>query len=148
MPEPLTFVTFTINNDFDYSKRKQTLLSQFISAQTAITKQNLNKSEKVAQGKKIEEAITQIAFSYPFRGFITFNKDGTSTLNPNARSIRTTEDAKGIPGTNSKAAIPRNYDTRLLKQQVDEIIFMNSLFTGVLKDGQENIIEAMSLARV
>jgi hypothetical protein len=147
-PHPWSFLTIPANTEYYYLKRKQILLYEFQNINASLQKSNLIESMRVTYGKRMQEIITQLAYFFPFKRILDFHKDGSVTFNPNNyESIQTTENLNtNVPPYANNSKLPNNYNAEFLKKQIDEINDFHLKFTLELKDGKEQIIEAMTSA--
>ena len=102
---------------------------------------------KAAYGKKLQEILTVISYSFPFKRMIDFDKEGNCTFNPNNyESIQSTDNLNANVPPYERIGVPSNYDWGFLKKQIDEVNHIHVKFTLCLKDSKERIGEAMALA--
>lgn len=146
-PHRMSFITLGGSNEYYYLKRKEILLREFKGIEQALQVPKLDTTRKAAYGKKLQEILTTISYSFPFKRMIDFDKEGKRTFDPNNyESIQSSDNLNTNVPPYNRIGMPRNYDTTFLKKQIDEINDIHVRFTLYLKDSKEKVVEAMALA--
>lgn len=146
-PHRMSFITLGGSNEYYYLKRKEMLLSKFQGIEQALQEPKLDSTRKAAYGKKLQEILTTISYSFPFKRMIDFDKKGNQTFDfNNYESIQSSDNLNANVPPYNRIGFPRNYDTTFLKKQINEINDIHVKFTLYLKDSKEKIVEAMALA--
>jgi hypothetical protein len=130
-PYPFQFLTVAGHEKYFYIERRDALEDEFRLLTRRLEQSNLTDEELAQIGTEIQRVITQIAYFFPYKRMIEFNKDGSAIFEPgNKQSIDTSTEI----------------NIRFLQQQIDEIYNGNYRFTLRLKDSKERIAQAMILA--
>ena len=146
-PHRMSFITLAGPYEYYYLKRKEILLGEFQSIEQALQEPKLDLVKKAAYGKKLQEILTIISYSFPFKRMIDFDKEGKLTFDPNNyESIQSSDNLNANVPPYKRMGVPSNYNTIFLKTQIDEVNHIHSRFTLYLKDSKGKIAEAMALA--
>ena len=146
-PHRMSFITLAGPYDYYYLKRKEILLHEFQGIEKALQEPKLDTAIKAAYGKKLQEILTIISYSFPFKRMIDFDKEGKLTYDPNNyESIQSSDNLDTNVPPYKRIGMPSSYNTIFLKKQIDEINHIHGRFTLYLKDSKEKIAEAMALA--
>lgn len=146
-PHRMSFITIAGPYEYYYLNRKETLLREFQSIEQRLHNSKLDASTKAAYGKKLQEILTVISYSFPFKRMIDFDKEGKCKFDPNNyESIQSAGNLNANVPPYQRIGVPSNYNTVFLKTQIDEINDIHRRFTLYLKDNKERIAEVMALA--
>lgn len=146
-PHRMSFITLAGPYEYYYLKRKEILLREFQSIEQALQESKLDTATKAAYGKKLQEILTIISYSFPFKRMIDFDKEGKWTFDPNNyESIQSSDNLNANVPPYKRIGVPSSYNTIFLKKQIDEINHIHGRFTLYLKDSKEKIVEAVALA--
>lgn len=147
-PFPWSFLSITGHNEYYYLKRRKILFEEFRRIKESLQDTDLNEATMSKLGKQAQVLITQIAYFFPYKRMLDFQKDGSVTFDPNRfESIETVENLKtNIPAYAISRDADRTYSPEFIKEQVDHINNSHRRFNLELKDGKDRIIEAMTLA--
>jgi len=131
VPHPWGFLTLTGHKEYYYTKRRDVLREEFRLLKQRIDDSKSTDEELAECGKEIQRVITQIAYFFPYKKMLDYEKDGSATFDPNTHDAIDTKEPLNIG---------------FLKTQIDEIYNWNYAFTLELKDGRDRIAKAMILA--
>lgn len=146
-PHRMSFMTLAGPYEYNYLKRKEILLSEFQKIEQELQDQGLDPAKKAAYGKKLQEILTVISYSFPFKRMIDIDKHGNWIYDPNNyESIQSSDNLSTNIPPYKRLGMPSNYNTIFLKQQIDEVNHIHSSFTLYLKDNKRNIAEALALS--
>jgi len=146
-PHRMSFMTLAGPYEYYYSKRKEILLREFQGIEQALQDPKLRADKKTAYGKKLQEILTIISYSFPFKRMIDFDKEGKWTFDPNNyESIQSSDNLNANVPPYKRIGVSSSYNTIFLKKQIDEICDIHQRFTLHLKDSKEKIVGAMALA--
>ena len=105
------------------------MVNQFRELKKGAFDSSITRNELVEKGKRLQFIITSIAYSFPYKQMISFNKDGSTTFNPNNQySIDLNKDVQA----------------KFLLAQINEIINLQYHFVYELIDGKDKVIKAIS----
>lgn len=146
-PHRMSFITLAGPYEYYYLKRKEILLGEFQHIEQALQEPKLDPVKKAAYGKKLQEILTIISYSFPFKRMIDFDKEGKWTFDPNNyESIQSSDNLNANVPPYKRMGVLSSYNTIFLKKQIDEVNHIHSRFTLYLKDSKGKIAEAMAMA--
>jgi hypothetical protein len=130
VPYPWQFLAIKGNKYF-YKERENILVNEFEKLKRGAFDSSINKQELAEKGKQIQVIITSIAYSFPYKQMLKFNKDGSVTFDPN-----------------KSYSIDLNKDihAKFIRTQINEIINLQYNFVNELKDGKDKVKIAIAAA--
>jgi hypothetical protein len=131
VPYPWQFLSVAGHKNYFYTERREALREEFSQLERQLEVPNLSDDELKRLGSDTQRVITQIAYFFPYKKMLEFNKDGSAVFNPN---------------NHNSIDVSAPVNTEFLKQQVDEIYNWNYSFTLKLRDSKDRIARAMILS--